>query len=201
MNYKEANDYELVFLVKEQNEEAEKVLIRKYENLIAKIIQEYKNIIKYNGLDKNDLYQEGLLGLMYAIENFNETRNASFYTYASICIKSKMKTLIRKSTNTKNYMLNNSLSLDNINSTEENNYYCIIANNTDDLSTNLSEAEERDILFKSINKILTPLEKEVLDYKIKNYTNEEISVKMNKEKRCIENAITRIRKKYKKIKE
>ena len=106
-DFKKINDYEILFLVNEKNENAEEILINKYKNLINKYIEEYKNIAVQNGLEECDLYQEGLLGLTNAIKTFDQSKEASFFTYANICIKTKIQTAIRNSSSKKNIALNN----------------------------------------------------------------------------------------------
>ena len=194
------NDYEIMFLVNEKNENAEEILIKKYKNLINKYVEEYKVTGLQNGLEECDLYQEGLLGLINAIKTFDQSKEASFYTYANICIKTKIQTAIRDSSSKKNIALNQSVSLDNLTNSDSTNYYDIICNDKNDISDRLLKQEEQQQLFNEIEKRLTSFEKEVLKLKTNSYSNEEIATKLQKDKRSIENAINRIRSKYKNIK-
>lgn len=197
---KKINDYEIMFLVNEKNENAEEILIKKYKNLINKYVEEYKVTGLQNGLEECDLYQEGLLGLINAIKTFDQSKEASFYTYANICIKTKIQTAIRDSSSKKNIVLNQSVSLDNLTNSDSTNYYDIICNDKNDISDRLLKQEEQQQLFIEIEKRLTSFEKEVLKLKTNSYSNEEIATKLQKDKRSIENAINRIRSKYKNIK-
>lgn len=197
---KKINDYEIMFLVNEKNENAEEILIKKYKNLINKYVEEYKVTGLQNGLEECDLYQEGLLGLINAIKTFDQSKEASFYTYANICIKTKIQTAIRDSSSKKNIALNQSVSLDNLTNSDSTNYYDIICNDKNDISDRLLKQEEQQQLFIEIEKRLTSFEKEVLKLKTNSYSNEEIATKLQKDKRSIENAINRIRSKYKNIK-
>lgn len=198
-DFKKINDYEMLFLVNEKNENAEEILINKYKNLINKYIEEYKEIATQNGLEECDIYQEGLLGLINAIKTFDQSKEASFYTYANICIKTKIQTAIRNSYSKKHIILNQSVSLDNLINSDATNFYDIICDNKNDLSERLLKKEEHEQLFSRIKASLTPFEKEVLKLKISSYSNEEIAIKLKKNKRSIENAINRIRKKYRTI--
>ena len=199
-DFKKINDYEIMFLVNEKNENAEEILIKKYKNLINKYVEEYKVTGLQNGLEECDLYQEGLLGLINAIKTFDQSKEASFYTYANICIKTKIQTAIRDSSSKKNIVLNQSVSLDNLTNSDSTNYYDIICNDKNDISDRLLKQEEQQQLFNEIEKRLTSFEKEVLKLKTNSYSNEEIATKLQKDKRSIENAINRIRSKYKNIK-
>lgn len=199
-DFKKINDYEILFLVNEKNENAEEILINKYKNLINKYIEEYKNIAVQNGLEECDLYQEGLLGLTNAIKTFDQSKEASFFTYANICIKTKIQTAIRNSSSKKNIALNQSVSLDNLINSDSTNYYDIICDSKNDISDKLLKQEEQQQLFQNIEKCLTPFEKQVLNLKANSYSNDEIANMLQKDKRSIENAINRIRNKYRNIK-
>ena len=192
-DFKKINDYEILFLVNEKNENAEEILINKY-------IEEYKNIAVQNGLEECDLYQEGLLGLTNAIKTFDQSKEASFFTYANICIKTKIQTAIRNSSSKKNIALNQSVSLDNLINSDSTNYYDIICDSKNDISDKLLKQEEQQQLFQNIEKCLTPFEKQVLNLKTNSYSNDEIANMLQKDKRSIENAINRIRNKYRNIK-
>ena len=199
-DFKKINDYEILFLVNEKNENAEEILINKYKNLINKYIEEYKNIAVQNGLEECDLYQEGLLGLTNAIKTFDQSKEASFFTYENICIKTKIQTAIRNSSSKKNIALNQSVSLDNLINSDSTNYYDIICDSKNDISDKLLKQEEQQQLFQNIEKCLTPFEKQVLNLKTNSYSNDEIANMLQKDKRSIENAINRIRNKYRNIK-
>lgn len=199
-DFKKINDYEMLFLVSEKNEEAEEILINKYKNLINKYIEAYKNVALQNGLEECDLYQEGLMGLASAIKTFDQSKEASFYTYANICVKTKIQTAIRNSSSKKNSALNQSVSLDNLTNSQTTSYYDIICDSKNDISDKLLKEEEQKRIFKEINKNLTEFERQVLKLKVNSYSNDEISKILQKDKRSIENAINRIRNKYKTIK-
>ena len=95
MNYKDYNDYELLSYIAENNEEANNIMIKKYEPLINKIAKKMISHCKNNGLELSDLVQEGMIGLNHAIEKYRERENILFYTYAKKCIE---RMLIQKNT-------------------------------------------------------------------------------------------------------
>ena len=91
--YKDLNDYELIYMTREKNIE-EDILIRKYAPLINTICKKYSILAKAGGLDYDDLFNEGLNALAYAIRKYDES-NSLFYTYANLCITSKIINLVK----------------------------------------------------------------------------------------------------------
>ena len=108
-NYEE-NDSELVFLVQEENEEAKEALIKKYTTLINSIVYKYLKHVKTLGIDKKDLYQEGLLGFLESIDKFEEERNIKFNTYISKCVENRIISYLRSCSANKHKSLNESIA-------------------------------------------------------------------------------------------
>lgn len=111
MNYRDINDYELLYLVKDEDDHYKGVLFEKYypvvRNLSYQYFYQYQSIID----EYDDLYQEGIIGLNYAIEKFDFQKDVSFYSYAILCIGSKLKDYIRKLKRNKNLIIKNAVSL------------------------------------------------------------------------------------------
>ena len=112
MDYKDFNDYELINYIAEGNEEANNILIKKYEPLITSIASKMLPLCKNNGLDINDLIQEGMIGLNHAIDRYQEQEDTLFYTYAKKCIERKIISVVVSSRRNKNKILNESISYD-----------------------------------------------------------------------------------------
>ena len=107
MDYKDYNDYELLNYIKEGNEDANSILIKKYEPLINKIAIKMLPYCENNGLDLNDLVQEGMIGLNHALDRYKERENILFYTYAKKCIERKIISTLVSANRSKNKILNN----------------------------------------------------------------------------------------------
>lgn len=198
MEYNLENDNELLFLVEENDERAEQILIKKYEPIINSIIKKYRHMITKLGLDESDLYQEGLLGLMRAIKYYDKDKCVLFYTYATICIDSMIKTSIRRASTQKNEILNSSFSLDSLLDEESGlDYYDLIQDNSANPESTIANEQEQSAEVNALKKNLTEFESSVLDLKLIGFTNEEIALILSKEKKSIENTISRIRIKYK----
>ena len=86
INYKDYNDYELVSLAQELNEDAIDIIYKKYKPIIYKKALKYNKILKEKGLELNDIIQECYLILDYAIKNFNQDKDNIFYTYLNTCL-------------------------------------------------------------------------------------------------------------------
>lgn len=122
MNYKLVNDYEVVYMIKENDDEAKNLLFKKYIPVVSKIATKYLSYAKKYGAEFDDLMQEGMIALNKAIFGFNERNAVLFYTYASICIERHLITYCKRLNNKKNYYLNFSLS--------DDYYYCISDQNS-----------------------------------------------------------------------
>ena len=194
MEYKEFNDYELVYYIHDGNEDANNILIKKYEPLINKVALRMLPYCKGNGLELEDLVQEGMIGLNHAIERYREQEDILFFTYAKKCIERKIISVVVGSNRNKNKILNESLSYDN----EEN---LIIKYLQDKKPSPLEEVvniEKEEDLLKELKKNLTDFEEEVFELHITGFKYKEIAELLNKTPKSIDNTIQRIKTKLKK---
>lgn len=81
--YKDINDYELLYLIAENNEVAYNNIYDKYDNIIKIEAKKYYRKCKYLGFSLEDLYQVGLYGFGLALSNYIEQEGVLFYTYAN----------------------------------------------------------------------------------------------------------------------
>lgn len=191
--YKETEDNELLSLIDENNEDAYTELIERYNSKIHKIISKYKMKALQVGLDISDLYQEGLIGLINAIKTYNQNKEASFKTYASVLIDRHILDLVKRNNRIKHRSLNRAISLDNFSPEEKQSLYNYVEvdNNTPELKLiNEEETEE-------LKKLLTDFELKVYELKIDGKSNGEISSILDKNTRSIENTVQRIKLKIK----
>lgn len=192
------NDNELIELSHNKNEEAINILIDKYKPIINKIIKELLYKYEIKGIDYNDLYQEGMLGLMNAIEHYNTSKNILFYTFACVCIKSSIISELRRTFRNKNKYFNESVSFEELTDKSSliNDLFVDSNSNPDSILINREEEKEFIDNFKNI---LTLREKEVFELKMNDFTNDEIAAVTNKSKKEIENTLFRIKSKYKRF--
>lgn len=190
MPYKDYNDYELISLAHEQNEDAINILYEKYKPIIYKKCSKYIRFIK--GVELCDLIQECYIILDYAIKNFNQDNNNTFYTFLIVCIDRYLTNEYKKSINTKNKLLNESISLDSIDD-EENSLINLINDNTSNPELELDNELDFINLYNKIIDKLTSLEECVFILKIQNFNYKEIASILDKDNKSIDNAIQRIK--------
>lgn len=194
MNYKNFNDYELLDQIYSCNEDANEILIYKYRPLIVNIAQKF--IVHCNGgVDLNDLIQEGMLGLNEAINTFREDKETNFGTYARLCIKRKIVTLVKSTRTQKNMVLNDCVSIED----EDNLFDRFLMDNSQDPGSVIIENVYEQELVDKLNEQLTDLEKQVFELKLDGFEYKEIADILEKEPKSIDNAIQRIKAKLKKI--
>ena len=195
MDYKDFNDYELLNYIAEGNEEANNIIIKKYEPLITKIATKMLAYCKNNGLDKSDLIQEGMIGLNHAIDRYQEQENVLFYTYAKKCIERKIISVVISSNRNKNKILNESISYDD----DENLLLKFIKSNTPSPEEEILNLELQEDLLIKIKEKLTDLEEQVFSLFISGFKYKEIAEILDKDEKSIDNAIQRIKVKIKNI--
>ncbi|MCT4586105.1 MAG: sigma-70 family RNA polymerase sigma factor [Peptostreptococcaceae bacterium] len=177
-------------------------------NAIKIIIDNYYDYIKLKenkyfviGAEKEDLYQEGLIGLYKAIKSYDFCKNNSFSKFAKMCINRQIISAIKTANRKKHHPLNFSISLNNDKDEKmtignADSYKFIESNlNPEEL---VLQKEQKDIYLEFIDKNLSGFEKKVLNLYSKGKTYQEIGFLLNKKTKSIDNAIQRIKTKLKK---
>lgn len=199
MDYKTLNDNELVYMCSENSEEAINIMIDKYKNCILSILKDLLDEYNIVGVEVADLYQEGLIGLMHAINSFDKDKDVTFYTYANTCIKTSILSAVRQTFRKKNRILNNSYSLDKLIEDSNNSFYDLFKDERNNPDNILVEQEEKRDLLNKIRKTLSKSESMIFELRLKGLKNKEICSLINKDKKYVENTMFRINKKYKEI--
>lgn len=198
MDYKGFNDYELISYVRENNEEANEIMFQKYRPLIENASRRILKYCKYSGLEFNDLVQEGMIGLSSAINNFEESKEASFYTYAKTCIERRLISAVIGSQRQKHRLLNESMSFEIYNDDNEQvEYDKVLIDNSYNPESIALDYEKEVELVDSIKSLLTDFEQQVFELKISGFNYREIAEVLDKEPKAIDNALNRIKNKIK----
>lgn len=187
----EYNDFELVSLIRENNEEAREILYNKYKPIIVKKSTDQIYKLGSYGMEINDLIQEGYIGLDNAINCFNEKENTSFYTFALLCIDRQIITYIKKNTNNKAMVLNDAINLD------DGKEY-LFRDNTDIEGSFINKEDAKEFI-NLICDSLSDIEKKVFSLKLEGYDIGEIANLLNKDTKVIYNTLHRIKYKIKLI--
>ena len=183
----------LIQKAKQGNNEAVNEIFESFNKLIYFSARNYFII----GGDKEDILQEARIGLLKAITYYNLDKKASFKTFATLCIKRHLITVVKKSFTGKNKILNFALSI----CAEENglNYddynYSGAAKNYYNPEEIYLEKEKYNALKKYIKINLSNMEKELFEYIILEMTYMEIAKKTGRTPKSVDNAVQRIKKK------
>lgn len=106
MDYKNYNDYELVYMVRENDDDSKSILFKKYNPVIISIANEFYERYKNFGYDYDDFYQEALVSFQKAIIAYDENKDILLYTFINMCIRRNLQSFCRNiSTNKKNILM------------------------------------------------------------------------------------------------
>ena len=114
MDYKDLNDYEVVYMIRENDDDAREIIFNKYIPIVKRIASNYLSYAKLAKIEYDDLVQEGLIALNIAINKYNEETGPLFYTFVSVCVERRIITYCRRMSSSKHYVLNNALSDDSL---------------------------------------------------------------------------------------
>ncbi len=199
MDYRDYNDNELLMYISEANDVASDVMFTKYRPFIINVANKMFKYCKNNGLEINDLIQEGMLGLNSAITTYKENKENIFFTYAKKCIEGKIISLIISANRQKNRLLNESVSLSDTLNEENIELGERIGDNSYNPEYKLFEHENEEEIIKNLKKELTDLEEKVFMLKISGLNYREIAEILDKDAKVIDNALQRIKIKLKKM--
>lgn len=182
------------------------------ENITDYIMDKYKNLVKNKaksmyilGADNDDLIQEGMIGLFKAVRDYDSGRDASFFTFADLCISRQMYTAVQASGRQKHAPLNTYISLySNVSAEgEQGNEEAALLNvlaSRAELSPEemVIDRENVENLEKTIERELSSFEKQVLDLYITGMSYVQIAKVLGKDEKSTDNALQRIKGKLRK---
>ncbi|MCR5146667.1 MAG: RNA polymerase sporulation sigma factor SigH [Clostridia bacterium] len=193
-DYSKLSDEEVIKLIKTGDKSALDYIMNKYRDVVNIKVSKYFII----GAEKEDIVQEGLIGLYKAIKNFNQEKENSFKTFANLCIERQLITAIKSSNRQKHMPLNSYLSL-NMSAYEDEEAESVIdvfdSNLIEDPLDTITKKEYYMEIENAIDKSLSDFEKKVLNRFAKGESYVQIADKLNTPVKSVDNAIQRIRKK------
>lgn len=194
INYETLTDEEIVSLAQNGDAKASDFIVNKYKSFV-----EIRSIPYFMaGGERDDLVQEGLIGLYKAIKSYTKDKKANFRTFAEVCVVRQMISAVKSSTRKKNVPLNHYVSIH------------VPGEEFDTLSNNLVDAKndnpesiliEREAALgieKQIYSVLSEFESEVLGYYLSGISYKEIAEILKKPAKAVDNALFRIKKKIEK---
>ena len=192
----EDNDYELLYLVNEENEQAKEKIYEKYAPIVEMKAKNHFSKIKDKGYELNDLIQEGMMGISNALRDYDEKKDASFSTFVSICIDRQILTFIRNINRYKHQALNDSISIDEEIKDSGRTLLDMLSDvKNPDPEESFIIFEENKELKDKMKEILTEKEKEVFDLRFEGFTYQEIAILLNMSKKAVDGTIYRIKQK------
>ncbi|WP_281351983.1 RNA polymerase sporulation sigma factor SigH [Pallidibacillus pasinlerensis] len=199
LNYKfdDMEDEKIVELVHNGNSEALDYLIHKFRQFVRVKARSYFLI----GADREDIVQEGMIGLFKAIRDYKDDKSTSFKAFAELCVTRQIITAIKTATRQKHIPLNSYISLDKPVFDEESDR-TLMDMLTGSQSLNPEELiisqEEFDSIELKMNELLSDLEREVLALYLDGQSYQEISDELNRHVKSIDNALQRVKRKLEK---
>ncbi|KGN02714.1 RNA polymerase factor sigma-70 [Clostridium novyi A str. 4570] len=190
-------DEDIALDAKNGDIKAQEYLINKYKNFVKAKAKSYFLV----GADKEDIYQEGMIGLYKAIRDFKPDKLSSFKAFAELCVTRQIITAIKTATRQKHIPLNTYISLNKPIYDEESDRTLL-----DILSTvKVCDPEELVIsreevvkIEKEIEQVLSELELEVLNSYLQGKSYQEIACDLDRHSKSIDNALQRVKRKLEK---
>ena len=188
---KELPDEALCSLAVSGDRAAEELLVTRYHRVVRTCARPFF----LAGGDSEDLTQEGMLGLIKAVREFDAEKEASFRTFAEVCIRNRLYSALRASAREKHQALNQSVSLDTPDF-DSNSYTSGTSNLAQrDPEDSLIDREHTAALLSGVRKQLSEFEAKILGYYLDGLSCREIAETVGKPPKSVDNAVQRIRRK------
>ena len=193
--YGNLTDEQIISQIKEGDEQALTFLLEKYKDLVNSKVGKYFII----GAEREDIIQEGMIGLYKAIKNFDACKQNTFKTFANICVERQLITAIKSSNRQKHMPLNSYLSLNTAAyDNDEDGTELIETFEVDTIEDPLETIMKREYfneIQSTMHKSLSKFEEQVLERYMQGESYEIIAKKLETPIKSVDNAIQRIRKK------
>ena len=195
--FENLTDEQVILEIQKGDKQALSYLMNKYKELVNIKVSKYFMI----GAEKEDIIQEGMIGLFKAIQGYNPEKQNSFKTFANLCVERQLITAIKTSNRQKHMPLNSYLSLSAsvYNTGDDESDSTMIeyfdSHTTEDPLDTITKKEYYQRVENAIDKTLSKFEKQVLERFIKGESYVSIAEKLDAPVKSVDNAIQRIRKK------
>jgi len=193
-DYSQLSDDELIEIIHEGDSRAEEVLIKRYKNFVLAKSRSYFLV----GAGREDIVQEGMIGLYKAVRDYKIDRLASFRAFAELCITRQIITAIKAATRQKHQPLNSYVSLNKPIYDEESDRTLLDIlkgtklNNPEELFVS---KETYDLIENQISEMLSELEFNVLQEYLNGKSYQDIADTLDKHVKSVDNALQRVKRK------
>lgn len=195
MEFEKMSENDIINLAQNKEDSAMEYLLEKYKPLVR---QKTRKLFLIDG-DKDDLIQEGMIGLFKAVRDYQAGKDAAFRTFADLCISRQLYSVIKKSNRLKNQPLNSYISIysDEFNDADElAGDRTVISSGSDNIANPEAIVIDRESAVDMQNQMfdkLSKMEREVLKRYLDGMTYQEIAADMEKSPKSIDNALQRIK--------
>ena len=197
-NFASFSDEKLAVLAGQGNDRALDYLLSKYRVFVRNKSLSYF----IAGADRDDIIQEGMIGLFKAVRDFSPDRGVSFKTFADLCVTRQIITAVKNASRQKHAPLNFYVSLNKPLSDDENDSTLEhLLGHAENLNPEeiVIKKENADALGSDMNRILSEFEASVLSLYLKGHSYADIAKIVCKDAKAIDNALQRIKKKFEKL--
>ena len=186
------SDEQLQQLAVSGNSEAEDALAVRYNRLVRKLARP----LFLAGGDSEDLMQEGMLGLLSAIRNYDASKPVLFKTFADVCIRRRLISAIKSAKSLKHFPLNSGVSLEDAFS-EDGTYRALDLRQTPE--EQVLARERANEFSQKLTNCMSQLERKILPYYLQGYSYGSIAEECGCTEKAVDNAVQRIRRKLSRI--
>lgn len=193
----DCDDETLVMLAQQGDSGAQDTLIKKYKNFVRSKARAYFLM----GADREDIVQEGMIGLFKAIRDYQPDRMASFKSFSEMCVKRQIITAIKTATRQKHMPLNSYVSLNKpvFDEDSDRTLYDMMTNRKDlNPEYLVIKREELDMIESKMGEVLSDMECEVLTAYLEGKSYHEIASELQKHVKSVDNALQRVKRKLEK---
>jgi len=182
-------DEVLSAMARQGDSEAEETLVKRYMRLVRQLARP----LYLAGGDSDDLIQEGMIGLMCAVREYDGSRPAGFRTFAEICIRNRLYSAVRAAARDKHSPLNQSVPLEiPFFDGQGSPYSAIAGENPEDLVISREGVEDA---LSDVRRQLSEFEAKILGYYLDGLTIREMAEAVSRSPKSVDNAVQRIRRK------
>ncbi len=187
-NFAAMTDEQLLELLKQGRMDAEEALVERY----VRLVRICSRPLFLAGGDSEDLLQEGMLGLLSAIREYEEDKQCSFKTFAEVCIRNRIHSAIRSAARKKHAPLNDGVPLDVLSDESKSQGPQYLQRDPEE---QVLARESADEFISTYSRCLSKFESQILVLYLSGLSYQEIGKELSRDTKAVDNAVQRIRRK------